>query len=266
MVPLHNSAASPTELFSATRYGKRFVLKGLRQQHRDDPIQNMALAKEFEIGMLLEHPNIRRTVGLETVDGLGRVIVLEYVDGLTLEELLKSGNLTQASARTIAAQIADALAYMHSKQVLHRDLKPSNIVVAHHGGCVKLIDFNLSDSETFIILKNPAGSKKYIAPEQLEPEARPSAVADIYSFGMVIDELAVAARDSQLHEVAVSCMNPDPARRPQTMTAVSLPSVIPTAGESLSAMLASKGLTVVLLCMCAVLAVYIIYTLLSVYR
>ncbi len=266
ITPLHNSKASPTELFSATRFGKRFVLKGLKEQHRADPIQNMALAKEFEIGMFLDHPNIRRTIGLESVDGLGKAIILEYVDGSTLEELLATGCITKANARTIAAQIADALAYMHSKQVLHRDLKPSNIIVSHQGDIAKLIDFNLSDSQAFVILKNPAGTRNYVDPEQLKPNARPSVLADIYSFGVVIDELAEAAGDSLLRDMALKCMNPNPAKRPQSFSAVKLPSVNPSTKETMSAMLSSKTLTYILLCACAALAAEIIYLLLSVYK
>ena len=178
--PLYTSPNGTTELYTATRYGKRFVLKGLKEQFRNDPIHNMGLAKELEIGMHLDHPNIRRTLSMEEVEGIGKVIVMEYVDGCTLGDLIASGSLGVADTRAVMRQIAGAMKYMHSKQICHRDLKPSNILVTHNGNVVKIIDFNLSDSEEFIVLKNPAGSKGYMAPEQLMPGAVPSVVADIY--------------------------------------------------------------------------------------
>lgn len=254
IITVYSSPHGPTEIYSATRYGRRFILKGLKEKYRNDPIHTIALTKEFEIGMMLDHPGVRRTLGLETVTGIGLVIILEYVDGCSLETLLGSGGLTLSSARAIARQLADALRYIHSKQVFHRDLKPSNILVSHHGNVVKIIDFNLSDSDDFIVLKNPAGSKKYMAPEQLHPDARPSAVADIYSFGVVIDELASATGDRLLARAAERCMDRNPDRRPQSATLVRLPASHPSVMESLSCFLASKVLTYIMVCICLALA------------
>lgn len=84
--------------------------------------------------------------------------------------------------------------YMHAKQIVHRDIKPSNIMLTHRGGDVKLIDFGLSDSETFCVLKIPAGTRGYIAPEQLQPNAVSSPSTDIYSFGKVLEYMAEAVR------------------------------------------------------------------------
>ena len=256
--PLYTSAKGPAAIFTATRYGKRFLLKGLREEFRQDPIWNMALAKEFEIGMQLEHPNIRRTFGLENVDGLGRVIVMEYVDGASLDELLASGSMTQADVRGVMRQIACALEYMHSKQMYHRDLKPSNILVSHSGNVVKIIDFNLSDSEEFVVLKNPAGSLRYMAPEQQVPGARPSAVADIYSFGVILKEAGEGSGDEQLAEVGRKCMNRNPARRPQSVAMLRLPSVHPSAIQSVYGFLSSTVLTVILVCLLLAIAALIV--------
>ncbi|MDE6271044.1 MAG: serine/threonine protein kinase [Muribaculaceae bacterium] len=255
ITPLYTSPQGPAQLYTATRYGKRFILKGLKDQYRNDPIFTMALVKEFEIGMSLDHPNIRRTVSLETIDGVGKVIVLEYVDGCSLGDLLDAGEITMGAARSIAGQTADALAYLHSKQVFHRDLKPSNILVSYNGNTVKIIDFNLSDSDEFIILKNPAGSQKYMAPEQLQPGARPSAVADIYSFGMVMEELASAAGDEKLAEAVRKCTHQKPARRPQSISLIRLPDLQPSVLQSLSNFVSSKTFTYIMLFVCAVLAV-----------
>ena len=58
ITPVYSSSHGPTEIYSATRYGKRFILKGLKEQYRNDPIYTIALAKEFEIGITLEHHGI----------------------------------------------------------------------------------------------------------------------------------------------------------------------------------------------------------------
>ena len=259
IMPIKSSHAGPAEIYTATRYGKRFVLKGLKEQYRNDPIYTLAMAKEFEIGLMLEHPNIRRTLSLETVEGLGKVIVLEYIDGCSLDELLEKGSLTVSSARYIAGQIADALGYIHSKQIYHRDLKPSNILVLHNENVVKLIDFNLSDSDQFIILKNPAGSKKYMAPELMNPEAKPTAVADIYSMGVVVGELASAVSDDLLAQAAEKCVNPDPNRRPQSISLIKLPASNPSLRETIYNFMASKTLTYVLSGICLLLTALIFY-------
>ena len=61
-----------------------------------------------------------------------------------------------ATLRRIAAELADAVAYVHLQQVVHRDLKPSNIMITHNGHYVKLIDFGLADTDSHAILKHPA--------------------------------------------------------------------------------------------------------------
>lgn len=261
--PLYSSVNGPIDIYTATRYGKRFILKGLKEQFRNDPIYTMNLAKEFDIGIQLDHPNIRRTIGIETIEGIGKVIVLEYVDGCMLDSLLDAKYMTSSTARSIAAQIADALRYIHSKQIFHRDLKPSNILVSHQGNVVKIIDFNLSDSEDFIILKNPSGSRKYMAPEQLNPDAHPTAVADIYSFGMVMDELAAVSDDDQLAQLAKKCCNPDPRKRPQSVSMLRLPGPGPSLADTLSRFLSSKILTRILLGLITALAAAIVFLLIT---
>lgn len=260
---LYSSTSGPTEIHTATRYGKRFILKGLKEEYRTDPLRALAMAKEFEIGMSLEHPNIRRTVGLENVDGLGTVIILEYIDGESLHELLHAGELKASDARYIVAQIADALTYLHSKQVMHRDLKPSNILISHQGGMVKMIDFNLSDTDSFVVLKNPAGTKNYMAPEQQHADSKPTPMADIYSLGVIIDRLAAATGDSKLALMAKQCMNPEPDKRPKAVSLVNLPAQRLSFWQMLSNLLESPLLTWIMLAICIVLTAVVIYSLIN---
>lgn len=211
------SLSGHTRLFTATRYGKRYVLKCLKTDFLYTPVYRQALTKEFEIGLQLEHPNICRTIGLEEVPNLGTTIVMEYIDGDTLQDLIGKRRLTTELAHKVTSQLMDALEYMHNKQIIHRDLKPSNIMVTHNGQNVKLIDFGLSDSDSFTIFKLPAGTTGYIAPEQLLPDAKPTPQADIYSLGKVIANMAEVTNDHQLQRLAERCASRDIKTRPKSI-------------------------------------------------
>lgn len=101
--------------------------------------------------------------------------------------------------------------------MIHRDLKPSNIMITHNGQNVKLIDFGLSDSDSFCVLKSPAGTSGYIAPEQMLPGAKAEPRADIYSLGMVLGDMAKATGDKALSKMAEICSCRDPQSRPQNI-------------------------------------------------
>ena len=77
------------QLYKAQRYGKWFVLKGLKPEHQQETVYKRLLVKEFELGVQMDHPNIVRTFSYETDPVAGPVIVMEYVDGMTLKEFLK---------------------------------------------------------------------------------------------------------------------------------------------------------------------------------
>lgn len=214
---LYVSRSGHTRLFTATRYGKRYVLKCLKEDFRYIPVYQQALSKEFEIGLQMDHANICRTIGFEEVENMGKAIVLEYIDGDTLEKLLADNAITLHSARSIARQTADALTYIHTHQTVHRDIKPSNIMVTRNGGNVKVIDFSLSDSDTFDILKIPAGTSGYIAPEQRLPGAKADIRSDIYSFGKVMEDMVSKTGDRKMAAVAKACTMRDITRRPDSI-------------------------------------------------
>ncbi len=218
-----------TRLLKARRFGKTYMLKCLKKDYLFTPMYHMALNKEFEIGLQFEHTNICRTIGMEELDKLGPVIILEYIDGETLESFMSKGLLTQPLARKFFAQIKDVLQYIHNKQTIHRDLKPSNIMVTHNGLNIKLIDFSLSDNDTFNIFKSPGGTSGYIAPELFLPNAKSDIRCDIYSFGVLASYMAETTHDKKMMQIARQCINHNPEQRPESMAEIS----IPTEGNSL---------------------------------
>lgn len=191
-------------LARARRYGRWWMLKGLKKEYRGKAFYETLLRKEFDILVSLQHPGIVAASGFEVVEGLGECIVMEWVDGVTLAEWLadadrsESRQLAQASRSiyerlAIVGELLDALEYIHKRQLVHRDLKPSNIMVTRNGHHVKLIDFGLSDTDSHHVLKQPAGTSGYISPEQATMRQTDQR-NDIYSLGCVLEQLALGKR------------------------------------------------------------------------
>lgn len=175
-------------LYKAQRYGKWFVLKGLKPEFRNSAIHLQLLTKEFELGIQMSHPNIVQLFSKEVDPVAGECIVMEYVDGQTLSDFLKTkpnGNTREK----IALQLLQAMAYYQSLKIIHRDLKPQNILITRNGNNVKIIDFGLSDTDDFAILKQPAGSPKYMAPEQRDNQVEIDARADLYAFSKILQTI-----------------------------------------------------------------------------
>lgn len=153
------------QLVKAKRQGRWFMLKGLKPEFLNQPVYLELLKKEYKLMAQLDHPNIVKAFAKEMNERLGPCIVMEYVEGVTLDRFLE-GKPSVEVRRKVVDQLIDALAYIHGKQIVHRDLKPSNILVTSNGNNVKIIDFGLSDADDYAILKQSAGTPKYMAPEQ----------------------------------------------------------------------------------------------------
>lgn len=149
------------------------------------------LRKEFELAYELNHPNIIQTLDLEVHPKYGLAILGEFVDGIPLNEFIERGGIRNNQIRDkIITQICDALGYIHAKQITHRDIKPQNILITYNGTNVKLIDYGLADDDAYCVLKQPAGSRNYIAPEILNKESEfITNQCDIYSLGVVIKDM-----------------------------------------------------------------------------
>ena len=195
-------------LYKAKRYGKWFVLKGLKPEFQRKAVYNELLTKEFELGVQMDHPNIAHTFSFETDPVAGPCIVMEYVDGCTLKEFLVQ-KPSAAVRRKIAKEVLSAMSYFHGKQIIHRDLKPDNILITHNGHNVKIIDFGLADTDYHGVFKQPAGSDKYAAPEQKSGGAALDCRADIYAFGVVLRRIFPCS----YRGVARKCTQPDREKR-----------------------------------------------------
>lgn len=201
------SAKGYCRLYKVQRGGQWFVLKGLKPEYASDPVYQGLFDKEYTLMMQLNHPNIVRIYGVEEDAVAGKCMVMEYVDGRTLDEFLTE-NPSRSVRESVTKQLLDAIGYCHGKQMVHRDLKPSNILVTYNGNHVKLIDFGLSDSDSYAVLKGPAYTKSYAAPEQLAGESV-DCRTDIYAFGLILRQLS----PKRYAHVARKCTQPQKEKR-----------------------------------------------------
>jgi len=152
----------------------------------------------------LDHPNITQ---LRTAFQIQNqfVMVMEYVEGTTLDKLSTQLPLEQVLDYSAAALAA--LSYAHSKGVTHRDIKPANIMITTHG-VVKLMDFGIAKSTTDLNLTRPGttmGSIYYMSPEQVRG-GTVDGRTDIYSFGVTLYEMLTGRKPFQA-ETSYSVLN-----------------------------------------------------------
>ena len=142
-------ANSKNEIYTAMRYGRRYVLKKLAGDYARLTNYEMQQEQEFLNSIQLVHPNIAATYAFEEIEGVGRCIVMEWIDGVTLGEWLQTKPSKSARER-VFMQIVDALEYIHRLQLVHHDVKGDNILVTHNGQNAKLIDFGLSQTDDML--------------------------------------------------------------------------------------------------------------------
>lgn len=169
--------------FRVKLYGKLHFLKRLKPQFAGDIRYQEALRKEFETGYRLEHPNLVRYISL-TDDG----ILMEYVDGETLSQRIAAHPeyFTKQNTDKFLHQLLDAVACLHSHQVLHLDLKPDNVLLTRINSDVKLIDLGCCYTDTFA--DTPGRTNAYAAPEQLSGGSVDERT-DIYAIGKILERL-----------------------------------------------------------------------------
>jgi eukaryotic-like serine/threonine-protein kinase len=189
-----------------TRLERSVAIKVLPAEVSANAERKQRFEREARTISSLNHPNICALYDVGSQDGL-EYLVLEYVEGETLEKRLEKGPLPTEVLLRYAIEIADALEKAHRSGVIHRDLKPANIMLTKSGA--KLLDFGLakwsaagaSEEETLKTLTAAAtklteqgtivGTFRYMAPEQLEGKDA-DARTDLFAFGEVLYEMATA--------------------------------------------------------------------------
>ena len=184
----HSSRDGFNDLYRASRNGRLFVYKALKPEYVGNMMYEDLLRKDFNIGFSLQHGHICQYYAYSYIPEIGNVIVMEWVDGVTLEQMLPQLRRDKKLAMKVVRELCDALDYMAQKQVYHRDLKPENIIVTHNGNNVKIIDFGLSDSDSYASFKAPAGTRIYASPELIAGE-QIDGRSDLWSLGVILGEM-----------------------------------------------------------------------------
>jgi DUF4097 and DUF4098 domain-containing protein YvlB len=175
------------------RLDRLVALKIISPEKKGDPQFAERFEREARTLARLHHPNIVAIYDFGEVQG-NFYLLMEFVDGLTLRQLLQARKLSPEESLAIVPKICEALQYAHQQGIIHRDIKPENILLDKQGQ-VKIADFGIAK-----IVGQPAlsaltgeqqiiGTPHYMAPEQVE---RPQTVdhrADIYSLGVVLYEM-----------------------------------------------------------------------------
>jgi serine/threonine-protein kinase len=183
------------------RLGRRVAVKILRPDLAKDPTFQARFRREAQSAAALNHPNIVAVYDtgedvLTSPDGQRTVvpyIVMEFVDGMTLRQLLSSGRrLLPERALEISAGVLAALDYAHRHGIVHRDIKPANVMLTRTGD-VKVMDFGIARAmndtgNTMTATSAVMGTAQYLSPEQARGEVV-DARSDLYSAGVLLYEL-----------------------------------------------------------------------------
>jgi serine/threonine-protein kinase len=219
VTPLASGGMGGVYLATHVTTGQQVALKVLDPSFADHGDVIARLYSECAIAMRATHPGL---VAIHTAnkssDGIP-YLVMEYLDGRTLAQLLGDGPIDVCELVGLGAQIAAALSALHEAGIVHCDVKPENIVVLADRAWgtlpqVKVIDFGVSrmideppPEETLI-----SGTPAYMAPEQRK--GRPQTASDVYSLGCVLYELLTgeAPFDGSLPEIMTAHLERRPAR------------------------------------------------------
>ena len=195
------------EVFLAedVRLGRQVALKLLPEEMAQSPERLARLDREARTLARLRHPAIVTLYEIEEHEGRS-FLVMELVEGQSLDRLIPENGLPPARILELAIPVADALVAAHEAGVIHRDLKPGNVLVGADG-TVKVCDFGLASlrpdettpeesTATFTKSGIVVGTLPYMAPEQLRG-VRHDARSDLFSFGVMLYEMAVGERPFQ---------------------------------------------------------------------
>jgi serine/threonine protein kinase len=172
----------------------------------------------------MSHPNIVTVFDHGETEGLF-YIVMEFIDGVNLRDLLREGKMDPEQALAIVPPVCEALEYAHDKGVVHRDIKPENVLLDRDGR-VKIADFGIASLVGATDEKS--GTPPYMAPEQKNGSVDKR--ADVYALGVVLYEMLTGERpamdvvapsrkvelDVRIDEMVLRALEKEPERRYQT--------------------------------------------------
>jgi serine/threonine-protein kinase len=171
------------------------AMKVLLPNLEGDPELADRFVREIKVQAKLDHPNIASLhTALRVENQL--LMLMEYVEGVTLEELMKRGRIPIEKAVDYLAQVLSALSYAHGHGVIHRDLKPANMILTPQGA-IKLMDFGiakLTADRKLTQTGRTVGSLFYMSPEQIKGAVDLDPRSDLYSLGISLYEIATGAR------------------------------------------------------------------------
>jgi serine/threonine-protein kinase len=199
------------------------AVKLLRQEHADDPVFRARFETEARHAAGLHHPGIAQVYDVGVGDADHRpYLVMEYVPGRPLSELLRSGEAMDPQAAVVLlAEAGDALGAAHAAGIVHRDVKPANLIVTDERH-VKVTDFGIARAADAVALTRTGevlGTPQYLSPEQAE--GRPATPAsDVYALGAVAFECLAGRRpyvaDSPVATALAHVREPIPDLPPST--------------------------------------------------
>ena len=178
------------------RLGRLIAIKSLRVDLVTDTVFQTRFRREAQSSASLNHPNIVAVydTGESEINGISvPYIVMEYVDGKTLREMLREEpSISTDVALEITGEICRALDYSHRANIVHRDIKPGNVMITNQGQ-VKVMDFGIARAmgeagQTMTQTSMVVGTAQYLSPEQARGE-KADARSDLYATGCVLYEL-----------------------------------------------------------------------------
>ncbi|RIK82489.1 MAG: hypothetical protein DCC68_06250 [Planctomycetota bacterium] len=221
--------------------GKIVAIKTLRKDRQTNPAAVEAFIREAELVKNLEHPHIVHVHGLGRFPAAGFFMVLDLIEGGDLQRRVSVAPLDASDAIRVALQIADALAYAHSKGILHCDLKPANILL-DEAGAAFVADFGfaqlLSKNANAKSRRTVGGTLRYLAPELRDDNVAFEPTIDVFGLGAILFAMFTGNPPSMPHDVALAkpslenaasravlqivarCLNTNPAYRFQSIDEV----------------------------------------------
>lgn len=181
---------------------QRVAVKCMRPERATSELARARFEREAQLMERMDHDGIVRIADSGIHQGQTPFIVMEYLDGMTLDHFLEVAvRPTLPAAIEIVVQVCRAMAYAHSLDTAHRDLKPSNIILLRNGDslAVKLLDFGIgartSGVHTPLTASNAdLGTACYMSPEQARGERSAGKASDVYAIGLILYELLTGKR------------------------------------------------------------------------